>query len=174
MFGPDVHGNLTQIKIGSDSGSCRNPGLFHYIGDHFCSKLSGCHLIHSKIMGDVHKHLIYRIDMHVLRCQITEVNVIDPGAVVHVQRHSRRCCHIGNGQFRMRFQFIRRPGFSGKTSSWCFCDTCLIDFFYTLDHFKKSRSSWYSIGLQRRGNCQADGFFGSFPVCHNKIGGKWI
>ena len=94
VFRLNVHRYLAQIHICTYSRCGCYSGLAEYIlYDRHC-KFVRCLMIYSKIIRDIHKHLIYGIHMHVLRRNILQIYVVDHRTVFHVVRHPWRCCYI--------------------------------------------------------------------------------
>ena len=66
----NVHGNLAQIQICSDPGSGCDACCTKHIPNHGHGKLVGGHAIGGKVSGDIHKHLVHRVDVNILRGDI--------------------------------------------------------------------------------------------------------
>ena len=77
MFGYDVHGNLTQIQIGSDSGCGSQPLFLENLHCNFGRQFSRCHAIGFQILCHIQEHLINRIDMNIFRCNVLQINIIN-------------------------------------------------------------------------------------------------
>ena len=152
MFCHNIERHFAQIEIGSDPGGCRDARLSKDILYHFRRKFSRCHVVCPQIMCDIHKHLVDRIDMNILRRHITQIEIVNSGAVIHVERHARRCDLISQPLFRMP----------------------RIHFFYFLYDLKEPRSSRNAIGFQGRRYRQTDCLFRALGVCHHKVGRKRI
>ena len=65
----------------------------------------GSHPIVFEICRYIYKHLVYRIDMNVLRRDVMQVYFIDARAVLDVMRHTRLRDKIVNGKFPVRVKF---------------------------------------------------------------------
>ena len=85
----DVQRDLAQIKIWSNTGGGSDASGFQHIQNDFHGKFPGRKLIHRKIIGDIHKHLIDGVNMDVLRSDIFEINLVDLCADFDIMRHLR-------------------------------------------------------------------------------------
>ena len=114
MLGHNVHGNLGKVKIGADSGcGCDSCGLQH-IQDHFPGKFPGCFAGRGQVIGQIDKDLINGVNMDVFRCNVFQVQLVDPGALFHVEGHSGRRNDIVDGIFRMGKSSPVKPEGSGN------------------------------------------------------------
>ena len=84
MLCANIHSNFTQIQIRSDSRRRCNPSLFVHTLNHFCCQLPRCLFVYMQIMGNIKKHLVNGIDMHIFRRNILHINLVDPCAVFHI------------------------------------------------------------------------------------------
>ena len=71
-----IHSYLTQIKIGSDTCCSSYAGSYQDILYHLSCKLMRSQIICVKICPHIYKHLINRIYMYILRCNILKIYVV--------------------------------------------------------------------------------------------------
>ena len=89
-----VHRYLAQKQIGTDTGGCGNSRFLHNLPDHLHRKIMCGYLINAQIMGHIHEHLVYGINMHILRGNIFHIYTDYPGAGLHIMLHPRRSYDI--------------------------------------------------------------------------------
>ena len=169
MLRYNIHGNLAQVQIGSDS-CCGNQSFF--LENLCCNsgrQFSRCHTIGFQILCHIQEHLINRIDMNIFRCDIFQINIIDLGTIFQISRHPGRGGHKTNFQFRMPLQFIRKGAFSQKSAARGPHFPHGIYFSYFGDHFEQSCPTRDSIGFQRGRYRQADGLLRSGSIRHHQI-----
>lgn len=149
MFRHNVHGNLAEIQIRADPRRRRDSRRLQHIPDDLSRKFLRRHLIRVQIMRHIHKHLVNRVHMHILRCHVFQINVINASAVFQIFGHLRRCCHVICPDLRTIFQFNRIDRASCKCTVWRFPLSAGIDLLHLLYHLKESRSSRNPISLHR-------------------------
>ena len=145
LLGYDVHCHFAQIHVGTDAGCCSNAGLLQHIPNHRYCQLVSCFLVSSQIVGNVHKDLVYAIDMNILRRDVLQIDTVDFAAYLDVLRHTG---HSDNE-----------------------VHVCLACF---LIHLEQSSTPGDAVCLQRRRDSQTDGFLGSALIGHNQSCGKRI
>ena len=165
----NIHGDLAQVQIGSDpSGGC-DAGFLKHFSDHHGGKFLRRHSAGFQIRRRIHEHLVNGVHMDILRRHMPQVNLVDARAVVHIQRHARRRSEKIHLPVRMRFQFFRQPGLSGKTASGCKPAPPCIDFIHFLNRFKQSGASRHTQRLQWRRYRQADCLFRTGGISHHQM-----
>ena len=169
-----IHCDLAQIQITSDPSCCCDPCAVKHILYDRGSKTLRCHLICVQIIGHIHKNLIDRIHMHILRCYIFQIDIINPCTVLHVIRHPRRCCNIPQRQLWIRRQLCSKKRLSLQTVSRCLFSSLRIDTPDCFNHFKKSGTSRYPIAFQGRRDRQTYCFLCSTGIGNNKVRGERI
>ena len=103
VLGHDVHRYFGKVEIGPDSGRRGDPGLAQHVADHLHSQIVGRHPVGIQILRHVDEDLVDGVDVDVLRRDIAEVDIVDPGAVVHIESHA------GLGRDEIEFQRGIRP-----------------------------------------------------------------
>ena len=101
VLGNNIHCHLTQIQICSDP---RRDGQSLFLKD-FCGN-RGCqffrrHFVDLQILRYIQEYFINGIDMYILRCKISQVNIIDLCTVLQISRHPGCCRDKTHFQFRM-------------------------------------------------------------------------
>ena len=164
MLRLDIHRNLCQIQIRSNPRRRRDSCRFIDIPYHCLCKLSCCHLIGIQVCRRINEHLIHRIDMHILRRDIFQVDIVNARTVFHVMCHPRLRRNIVQRQPWIRFHlqiFIRR---SVKFPPRCKCQPLTVDLFYPLHNFEQARPPRYAIGFQGWRNSQTDCL-----ICYDEV-----
>ena len=86
----DIHCHLGQIEIGANASGSGDSGGVQDIPDHGHSQFPCGHFVERQVMGDIDEHLIDGIDMDVIRGDILEIDMVNSGAVVHIEPHTGR------------------------------------------------------------------------------------
>ena len=94
MLRHNIHGNLAEIQIRADPRRRRDARHLQHIPDDLSRKLLRRHLIRVQIMRHIHKHLVNRVHMHIFRCHVFEINIVNASAVLQILCHLRRRCHV--------------------------------------------------------------------------------
>ena len=110
MLGHDVHGNLAQIKVGTDTCRGRDARLLQDMADHRHGQFVCRHAVGQQIRSHIDEDLVDAVHMNILRCDILQVNLIDPPAVFDVISHPGRSHDVIHLPVGMLFQ---RPGIAG-------------------------------------------------------------
>ena len=152
VLGHDIHGHLAQIQVRADSRRGRNPGCLEHILHHLCRQLAGCEAVGAQIGGHIHKHLVDGIDVDILGCNVFQVNVVNTGAVFHIERHSGRSRDIGNGPLRETVQLIRIPGRAGEDASGSRDPPSGVGLPDLLHHLEQPGPPGNPVGLHGRGH----------------------
>ena len=108
--------------------------------------------------------------MNILRGHIPGIDIIYSGAVINVVGHAGLGHDIVQLQMRVTVQLAGQTGFAGKVPSPKPTTAAGILRLYLLHHFKQPGPAGNAVGLQRRGNSQADGLFRAAAVSHHKAG----
>ena len=94
MFRLDVHGNLTEIQVRADSRRGCDAGGLQHIQNHFHGQLPGRDSVCFQIVRHIHENLVDGIDMNILRCDISQIDIVNVGAAFHIMGHPGRCSDI--------------------------------------------------------------------------------
>ena len=148
VFGHDVHGDLGQIEIAADAGSGGDAGFRQYFLHQAHGQLVGGEPITLQIGGGVDENLVDRIDMDVLGGDVSQIDVVDAGAVGNIESHAGRGGNIVDSQFGMRRQHIGVNRFARKTEVGRLRLTGEIHFTQPLHHFEESRPSADAVGFE--------------------------
>ena len=169
VFCIEVHCDFAKIKV--RSYACRGgyACCFKHVKHHFHRKLTRRQAIGFEIIRCVNENLVDRINVDILGSNIFQIDIIYPGADLHVMRHSRRCgdeCQLGRRVFnklgtKIRFMAEAMPG------SLVFA--LGVDFAHLLNCLKKSRPAGDPIGFEGRGDGETDGFLRPRRVGDNKV-----
>lgn len=66
----------------------------------------GRELVGVKVVGDIHEYLINGVNHDVFRRDIFQVDIVNPGAVLHVVSHARR----GDNEINRKVRIIQQLG----------------------------------------------------------------
>ena len=91
MFRHYVHRNFAKVKVRPDSRRRRNACRFEYVANHFLRQFPCRFLIQRKIMRQVDKAFVDRIDVNIFFAHIFQINFIDAGRILHILRHLWLC-----------------------------------------------------------------------------------
>lgn len=107
--------------------------------------------------------------MDVFRCNVFQVQLVDPGALFHVEGHSGRRNDIVDGIFRMGKKLACIAGSPGKLVPRRVFLPHVVGLFDPLFHLKKPGPSRNPICLQRRGNRKTDRLRCTGRIRHHQI-----
>ena len=165
----NIHSNLTEIHIRSDSCGCCYACCFQNILYHRHSKFSCSHTICLQIIGHIHKHFVDGIGEYILRCNIFEIDIINLCAILHIICHTGRSNDIIYLQCWICVQLCLVIGRTVKCSVWCFPSAFIVCFPDLLDNFKQSWSAGYSVTFQGRRYRKTNCFFCPAFISNHKI-----
>ena len=174
MLGNDVHSYLAKVEVGADAGGSRDAGFTQHMSNHATSQFMGRYLVCSQVVGDVHEHLVDRVDMDVLRGYVFQVYAVDTGAIINIVGHARRRHQIAQGLFGVRSQVTTVGGLALQLIARGIAPPLGVDLPHALHYLEQPRTTADTIGLERRRYCQADGFLRSAGVGHHQIGSQWV
>ena len=174
MLRLNIHRHLAEIEIRADPGRGRDPGRLQHIQNHRPGQLPGAHPIRPEIGRGVNEHLVNGIDMHILRRDVLQIDLIDPAADLHVARHLRRGGHIVKGKRRIGPEFRIPEGRTGKPASGRLLLPQGVHLPHLLHHLKEPRPPGDPVRLEGRGYRQTDGLLRAAYVRHDQIGGHGI
>ena len=123
-----------------------------------------------QVIRGVHEHLVDGIDMNILRGHISGIDVIYSGAVINIKRHTGLGHNIVQLQMRVTGQLTGQAGAAGEVPAPEPATAAGILRFHLLHHLKQPGPAGNTVGLQRRGDRQADGLFRAAAVSHHKAG----
>ena len=122
------------------------------------------------IIRDVQEHLVDGVDYDIFRGDVFKINLIDAGAVLHVECHPGRGDDEVNRKLRICLQLgekIRRAGQPVPRSEVLSSCVSLAD---ALPDLKQPCSSGDSVAFEGRRDGKTDGLIRPALVCHNKVG----
>ena len=90
MFCHNIHSHFTEKEVCADPCGCCNAGCLKNIQNNLHCEVVGRQLIGVQIVSDIHEHFVDGIYDDVLRCNILQVDIVNPGAVFHVIGHAWR------------------------------------------------------------------------------------
>ena len=122
-----------------------------------------------EIVGNVHEHLVYGIDMYILRGHEAGIYVIYPGAVLHIFGHPGLCYDIVQLQLRVRRQLPGAEGAAAKAPALQPSPAAGVLRLHLLHHLKKPGTARDAQGLQGGGHRQADGLFRAAAVRNHQV-----
>ena len=138
MLCQHVHGDLREVEIGPDACGGGDARFQEDLQNQLFRQLPAGHAIGLQVLGCVDQHLVDGVDVDVLGSDVPEIDLVDAGAVLHVQGHAGRRGEIIRFQRRVFRKLVRFPGLAGKTASRRVPEPSGIDLFHSLDHFKKA------------------------------------
>ena len=96
LFGCDVQGDLCKVQVRADprGGGDVQP-VRDFVHELFCKRYP-VRAVERQIFRRVDEGFVDRVDMHVLRREIVEVDAVDVRCVVHVQLHPRERDLVGD------------------------------------------------------------------------------
>ena len=106
----DVHCGLAEKEVGADSGGRRDAGGFQNLQNDFSGEVVCSEPVDLHIIGDVQKHFIDGVDYDVFRSDVFQINLIDAGAVLHVECHPGRRDDEVNRKLRICLQLGEKTG----------------------------------------------------------------
>ena len=174
VFGFDIHRHLAEIEVAADAGGSGNAGFLQHLQDHLHGKFPRGKAVAGKIIGGVDEHLIDGIDVDILRRHVTQIDLVDAGAVLQVAGHAGRRHNVIHRQLRRAFQQGSVVGGAGKNASGRALPAYGVDSGDLLHHLEQTWPSRQTAGLQGGRNRKADGFFGTGGVRHHQMGGQRV
>ena len=174
LLGHDVHSDFTKVKIGADPGGGRDPGLRQHLPDQLPGQLMGCHMIGLEIGRGIDEHLIDGIDMDILRCDIPQIHLIDPGTALDIMPHPGLGDDEPQFQRRILLQLRGITGLPPEGLPRRLLPSGGVDLPDTLYRLKKPCPTGNSAGLQRRRYRQTDRLLRPALVRHHQMGGQRI
>ena len=112
--------------------------------------------------------------MDVLRGNVPQIDLVDPHAVVHVERHARGSDMIGDAKLRMRRELdgIRRLTY--KRVLWGTILSPRIFLLHGTDDFEETRAAADAVGLEGGGDRETDRLARAALICDHEIRGQRI
>ena len=101
----NVHRDLREIEICTDSCCRRDTRFPQHRTDETHGKVMCRDVFRLKITRHVDEDLVDGVDMDILGGDISQIDLVDPHAVFHIESHARRGDMVGNSEFRVRCQF---------------------------------------------------------------------
>ena len=174
VLGPDVHGHLGQIQVGTHARRRGDAGGFENVQDDRAGQLPGRHVVGVQVVGHVHEHLVDAVEEDVLRRDVFQVDAVDFGAPVDVVGHPWRGHQVVQGQGGVLLHRPIVPGGAGEPPARGLPLPPDIYFLYLLHHLKESGPAGDAIGFQGGGHGQADGLVRPPLVRHHQVGGHGV
>ena len=86
----DVEGDLGEVEVGSDATACGDARGGEHVGADALAELARRASVEREVVSHVHEDLVDGVDVDVLRREVLEVDAVDVGGALHVERHARR------------------------------------------------------------------------------------
>ena len=147
MLCHNVHRYLAEIEIGANPCRGRDAGCLDHIQNNLSGKFTGRQLVGGKVVGHIYEHLIDGVDNNILRGNVFQVDLVDPGAVFHVIGHPRWCDDKVNLHLRVFLQFREEVGLALQHSAGSIMPTSNICFLDSLLDFKEPSTPGDAIRL---------------------------
>ena len=112
--------------------------------------------------------------MDILRCDVFQVHIVDPGTPFHVVGHPGRSHNVVQRQTGVGFQSGIVRGGTGELPPRRGAEPLGVDLPDVLYHLKQPSPAGDSPGFQAGGDRQTDGLLGAAQVRHHKVGGQGI
>ena len=122
-----IHRDFAKVKVRPDARRRRDARRFKHIANHVFCKFPRRLLVHRKIMRQVDKAFVNRIDMDIVSTHVFQINVKNAGGILHVLCHLRRRHNV--------LYILARLAF---------------DFAHFLDNFEQARTSGNPVSLKAR------------------------
>ena len=106
MFCDYIHRDLAQIEISPDTRSRSDSCLLQDLPNHGHGQLMRCHLVSLQIGRRVNEDFIDGINMHIFRCDVLEIDIINLSAALDIVGHARSGNHIIDSQRRICLKLI--------------------------------------------------------------------
>ena len=170
VLGHDIHGDFAKIQVGADAGGGGNTHGMQHIQNDGPGQFPGRHAVGVQIVGDVHHHLIDRIDDHIFLGHVFQVDLMNPGAVLDIESHSGRRHNIIEALLRagLGHGIIIAPVEEDMPRNPP--PALGIDSLYLLDDLEQPGSSRDTVGFQGGADSKADGLLRSGGIRHHQIG----
>ena len=173
-LGPDVHSDFAQVQVRPDPRRGGDTRGLQYVQDDLHSEITGAETVGPEVVRHVHQDLVDGVIDNILRRDIFEVHVVDPGTPLHVMSHPGRSHDVVHRQAGVRFQLGVTGGGAGKLTTRCLAGTISVDLLDPLDHLEEPRPSGDAPGFQGGRHRQADGLLRPAQVRHNEVGGQGV
>ena len=105
---------------------------------------------------------------------VLEVDIVDPGAPLHVVGHPGRRHDVVHGEAGVRPQRRVAGGGAGELPSRRGPQALGVHLLDPLDHLEQPRPAGDAVGFQRGRHRQTDGFISTALVRHHQIGGQGV
>ena len=96
VLGHDVHGDLAQVQVRTDAAGRRDPRGRVDLADQFFCQHEGRGVISIEIGCQIDEDFVHRVYVDILRRDVLQIDVVDPGTVFHVQGHAGHRGDIGD------------------------------------------------------------------------------
>ena len=169
MLRPHIHRHLRQKQVGADACGSGNTRFAQNIKNNTHRQLPRRQAVKLKILRYIHKHLVHRIDDDILRRHITQINFVNPRAVLHIIGHPRRRNNKIQRQLRLGLQLCIGARRTAKLPAGSSKAPCGIYPLYMLLHLKQASASGNAIAFQRGRHRQANSFIRPPFIRHYQI-----
>ena len=112
--------------------------------------------------------------MDVLRGNVPQIDLVDPYAVVHVERHARGSDMIGDAKLRMRRELDGIRCLTYKRALWGTVLSPRIFLLHGTDDFEETRAAADAVGLEGGGDRETDRLARAALICDHEIRGQRI
>ena len=169
VLGLDVHRHLAEVEVRTDPGRGSDAGLAEHLADQFAGELVGREPVGLEVGGGVDEDLVDGIDVDIFRSDVAQVHAVDAPADFDVVGHLRRGDDVVQLQGGVGEQGGVFVGFAPETPSGGFPAPLRVDFGDRLDHFEQAGPAADAVGLQGRGDRQADGLVRARGIRHHQM-----
>ena len=164
-----IHCDFTKIEICSYTcGGGNTRFRKHFLYEH-TGKIVSVHSACFKIGGSINKHFVNAVNVDILRCDMAEIHLINPCAVLNIKCHPRWCNNIINGKRRISFKLIIIIRLAFKPSARSFFTPLCVGNPDLLNQLKHSGSAGNTVAFKAWRNRKAYCFFCSRRVDNNNI-----
>ena len=112
--------------------------------------------------------------MDILGANMTQIDLVDSYAVLHVECHARWCDMVGNPEFRVRCQFGGIRGLAHERTLRSAVLAPRIRLLHGTDDLEEARASADAVCLECRGDGKADGLARAAFVRNDEMCGQRI
>ena len=171
---PDVHCDFTEVQVRTDARRRRDARRLQHVPHDRLGKLFGGTFPRLYIVRRVDEYLVDGIDVHILRCNIFEVHLIDARTHLHIVRHPRRRNEVIDGERFVRFEFGSETGFTRQFAVRRASLPLPVDLAHLLHDLEQARPAGNTICFERGRNGEANRLFRTALIRHDEVGRQWI
>lgn len=142
--------------------------------NHLHHETSCGELVNFKVIGEIDKHLVYRIDDYIVLGDVLFVNFINFSARFDVFAHSRNGYDIPDFKRGIVFKFLVDKRFTLERAVRRVFSSLSVYVANFSDDFEKPRSAGDSVSFERGRHGETNGLFRSRAVRHDKINAERV